>query len=152
MQLPGTPAGNLYVAGEIFSLQGSSSGTYDAFVLKLNPAGTSLIFSAMLIGAGSDSAKAIAADSTGIWVAGYTTSVDFPVSGSPASSRSMGFSRSSAPMANRFSSAAISAGAAMTGAWRSHSPAAASLSWPASRVRRISRRLLALLRRRTTLF
>jgi hypothetical protein len=76
-------AGNLYMAGETFSLQGSSSGTYDAFVIKLTPAGSALVYSSLLVGSGSDSAAALAVDSTGVWVAGLTSSTDFPVTGAP---------------------------------------------------------------------
>jgi hypothetical protein len=76
-------AGDIYVAGEVFSLQGSSSGTYDAFVMKLTAGGAGLIYVTVLAGSGSDSAAAIAANSTGVWVAGQTSSTDFPVTGAP---------------------------------------------------------------------
>jgi hypothetical protein len=48
------------------------------FVAKLNPAGTSLEFSTMIGGAGGDIGYAIAVDDTGIYVAGETSSSDFP--------------------------------------------------------------------------
>src|SRR5262249_34896399 len=56
-------------------------GSYDAFVLKLNPAGSELIYSTYLGGdSGVDSGLGIALDSSGAaYVTGYTFSDDFPV-------------------------------------------------------------------------
>lgn len=52
---------------------------FDAFVAKLNPAGTSLIYSTFLGGSNDDRAAAIAVDSSGnAYVTGYTVSSDFP--------------------------------------------------------------------------
>jgi hypothetical protein len=52
----------------------------DAFVLKLNPAGTALAYSTFLGGVGSDRALAIQVDSSGhAFVAGYTAAATFPV-------------------------------------------------------------------------
>jgi len=52
---------------------------YDAFVCKLNPAGSALIFSTYLGGTGSDYGYAIALDaSSNAYVTGYTTSKNFP--------------------------------------------------------------------------
>ncbi len=63
-------------------LQGSLRGSRDAFVARLNSAGTALLFSTYLGGSGSDDAAAVALDSSGsIYVTGDTTSVDFPVAG-----------------------------------------------------------------------
>lgn len=55
----------------------------DAFLSKLNPTGSALVYSSFLGGAtGDDIATAVAVDQTGdAYVAGYTTSVDFPVTG-----------------------------------------------------------------------
>src|SRR6202030_3154406 len=51
----------------------------DAFVAKLNPAGTALIYSTMLGGNGNDRAEGIAVDSSGnAYVVGWTNSTDFP--------------------------------------------------------------------------
>lgn len=51
----------------------------DAFVLKLNPAGSALLFSTLLGGKSSDVANALALDSAGnIFIGGTTTSPDFP--------------------------------------------------------------------------
>jgi len=52
----------------------------DAFVAKLNPAGTNLVYSTYLGGSGGEWAAGIAIDSAGhAYVAGTTTSVNFPV-------------------------------------------------------------------------
>jgi hypothetical protein len=54
-------------------------GTKDAFVAKLSPDGAGLVFSTYLGGSGGDTPWAIALDSaTNIYVAGSTTSADFP--------------------------------------------------------------------------
>ena len=67
---PGNTA-TLYVASPIFS---------DAFVAKLNPQGSALLYSTFLGGAGSDGANAIAVDALGnAFVAGFTGSLDFPL-------------------------------------------------------------------------
>jgi len=55
------------------------SGTEDAFVFKLNAAGTALTYCTYLGGTAEDRATAIAIDSTGAaYVTGYTLSADFP--------------------------------------------------------------------------
>ena len=52
----------------------------DGFVSKIDPTGTTLLYSTYIGGSGSDTFKSIAVDSTGAaWVTGYTTSTDFPV-------------------------------------------------------------------------
>ncbi len=79
-------AGAAYVAGETWSAQFPASGTSmaarasrDAFVAKLDPSGASLQYLVFLGGAGNESAKAIAVDgSANAYVAGVTTSADFP--------------------------------------------------------------------------
>jgi uncharacterized protein (TIGR03437 family) len=53
----------------------------DAFVAKLNPTGSAMVWATFLGGSGSDSAQAIAADPTGaVWISGVTKSTDFPIS------------------------------------------------------------------------
>jgi putative Ig domain-containing protein/beta-propeller repeat-containing protein len=60
-------------------VQANLLGTYDAFVSKLNAAGSSLLFSTYLGGQDVDGADAIAVDAAGIvHVAGHTSSLDFP--------------------------------------------------------------------------
>ena len=77
--------GAAYIAGTTGSfdfpaLQGSlAAGPSDAFVVKLNPAGTSLEYSTYIGGRGEDTGTGIAVDATGsAYVAGTTRSVDFP--------------------------------------------------------------------------
>ncbi len=79
--------GAAYVAGSSMSanfpvrsaLQSRLAGGRNAVVLKLNPAGNSLVFSTYLGGSGLDVANGIALDSSGnIYVAGDTTSTNFP--------------------------------------------------------------------------
>jgi hypothetical protein len=84
--------GNAYVTGFTFSsdfpttrgaLQTTCSGgcglASDAFVAKLNPSGSALIYSTYLGGNGIDSGYGIAIDSSGsAYIAGSTDSSDFP--------------------------------------------------------------------------
>ena len=81
-------AGNIYLAGETTSaglpaksaLQSNMRGLKDAFVLKLNPSGTAIIYSTFLGGGQDDSALGIALDPSGnLYVTGVTQSPDFPV-------------------------------------------------------------------------
>ncbi len=79
--------GAAYVTGQTGSvnfptkapIQGSSAGSFDAFVTKLDPTGSTLIFSTYLGGSGSDIARGIAVDGAGaVYVTGSTISTDFP--------------------------------------------------------------------------
>jgi len=93
-------AGNAYVGGETFSNNFPTAGAYqsfnksypltsDAFVTKLNPTGTALVYSTYLGGDatfqggflhGDDHAKAIAVDASGsAYIVGETWSTDFPI-------------------------------------------------------------------------
>ncbi|MBK8312982.1 MAG: SBBP repeat-containing protein [Acidobacteria bacterium] len=57
----------------------TNSCSYDAFVVKLNPTGSALVFSTLLGGNKDESASGIALDKTGnIYVTGSTSSPDFP--------------------------------------------------------------------------
>lgn len=80
-------AGNAYVVGQTTStdfptkspLQAASGGTWDAFVAKINAAGSALVYSTYLGGSGGDYGAGIAIDSAGnAYVTGETTSTDFP--------------------------------------------------------------------------
>jgi hypothetical protein len=80
-------SGNAYVAGQTNStnfptvnpLQPANSGGYDAFVAKLNPSGSALVYSTYFGGGADDGGLAIAVDSLGnAYVTGYTNSTDFP--------------------------------------------------------------------------
>jgi hypothetical protein len=81
------PAGNAYVTGQTNSadfpaanpFQPALSGSADAFVAKLNPAGTALVYSTYLGGSGDEVSRGIAVDSAGnAYVTGDTGSPDFP--------------------------------------------------------------------------
>jgi len=92
-------AGNVYVAGQTYSTDfpvtpgayqttnhAAANDLSNAFVTKLNPAGTALVYSTYLGGSGGqfnyagDLGNAIAVDLTGdVAVAGETYSTDFPV-------------------------------------------------------------------------
>jgi hypothetical protein len=57
----------------------SYNGGWDAFVAKVNPAGTALVYVGFLGGSGSDDGWGIAVDASGnAYVTGYTASADFP--------------------------------------------------------------------------
>lgn len=80
-------AGEAYVTGVTASAnfpvksayQSTAGGQGDAFVAKLNSAGSGLIYSTYLGGAGSDAGNAIAIDSAGdAYITGATASADFP--------------------------------------------------------------------------
>jgi len=88
-------AGNAYVVGDTFSTnfpttagvlqpkaKGGTCGSNpcdDAFVTKVNPAGTGLVYSTYLGGSNSDFAQGVALDANGgAWVIGTTSSTDFP--------------------------------------------------------------------------
>ncbi len=80
-------AGNAYVTGTannglpiVGGVQTNPGGGNDAFLLKLNPAGSALVYSSFLGGGGSDVGLAIAVDGSGnAYVTGTTNSVDFPL-------------------------------------------------------------------------
>lgn len=81
-------AGEAYVAGSTFSanfpklgaFQGALSGTNDAFVSRLTAAGSSLVSSTYLGGAGGEYGQGIAIDNAGgAIVVGQTGSSNFPV-------------------------------------------------------------------------
>ena len=79
--------GSAYIAGYTYGagvplaspVQATSGGFYDAFLAKLNAAGSALVFSTYLGGSGNERANGVAADSTGnAYLAGETFSTDFP--------------------------------------------------------------------------
>jgi hypothetical protein len=89
------PAGNAYVTGETlssnfpvtpFAVFANSQGKRDAFVTKLNPGGTGLVYSTYLGGKGDDVGLGIAVacldpahpTDCNAFVTGQTSSVDFP--------------------------------------------------------------------------
>ncbi len=90
-------AGNAYVTGFTDSTEASfpvlggpdltyNGGTRDAFVAKVNPAGSALVYAGYIGGSGEDVGRGIAVDSAGnAYVTGYTNSTEasFPVLGGP---------------------------------------------------------------------
>ena len=82
------PAGNAYLVGSTSStdfpivraFQPAITGLTNAFILKLNPTGSGLIFGSFLGGSNSDTANGIAVDSKqNIVIGGLAQSVDFPL-------------------------------------------------------------------------
>ncbi len=80
--------GNAYVTGSTAStnfpitgaIQATNNGSFDAFVTKINAAGTGLFYSTYLGGSVNDIANGIALDSSGnAYIAGSTNSANFPV-------------------------------------------------------------------------
>jgi hypothetical protein len=90
-------SGNVYIAGStalgLFPIKGALQSVYgggstDAFIAKLNPTGTSLIYATFLGGSDADVATALAVDSAGsVYVVGNTLSSDFPTSSPLQSAR-----------------------------------------------------------------
>ena len=81
-------AGNIYLTGQTLSddfplvnaFQSVNKGNGDAFVAKLNPAGSAIIFSTFLGGTSTEAPSSIKLDQSGnICVGGATASSDFPV-------------------------------------------------------------------------
>ncbi len=80
--------GAVYVAGEADStnfpvtpgaFDTTQNGGVDSFVTKLNPAGSSLVYSTFIGGTSFDAATALAVDGSGnAYIAGYGTSSDYP--------------------------------------------------------------------------
>lgn len=83
--------GNAYVTGVTNStnfpvtagtVQTAYGGSQDAFITKLNPTGSALVYSTYLGGSSFDWANGIGIDSAGdAYIAGYTSSYDFPITG-----------------------------------------------------------------------
>ncbi|HEY3618872.1 MAG TPA: SBBP repeat-containing protein, partial [Candidatus Sulfotelmatobacter sp.] len=94
-------SGNVFVAGGTKSLdfptttgvyQTTRKGPTNAFVLELSSTGSKLMYSTFLGGTGSDVASGLAVDSAGnAYVAGTTSSTDFPPKNSIASETAGGF-------------------------------------------------------------
>jgi hypothetical protein len=79
--------GNAYVTGYTEStnfptmspLQAANGGGSDAFVAKINPSGSALVYSTYLGGSGDDFAEGTVDSAGNVYVTGSTTSSDFPV-------------------------------------------------------------------------
>jgi len=85
-------SGNAYVTGETYSSDFPAvvgpdtgyNGVYDAFVAKVNPSGTALVYAGFLGGSSGDYGYGIAVDSSGnAYVAGKTWSSNFPAAVGP---------------------------------------------------------------------
>lgn len=95
-------AGNASIAGLTGStdfpttadaIQSDYGGNNDGFVTRLNPTGTALVFSSYLGGGNTDNARAIWVDSAGsIYLAGVTSSADFPITPGAFQTQLGGFS------------------------------------------------------------
>ncbi|HKE21588.1 MAG TPA: SBBP repeat-containing protein [Bryobacteraceae bacterium] len=81
-------AGSAYVTGYTAStdfpvqsaLRGSNAGAVDAFITKINPDGSALVYSTYLGGSATDYGTAIVVDSSGnAYITGVVSSEDFPV-------------------------------------------------------------------------
>ncbi|MBI1195771.1 MAG: tandem-95 repeat protein [Gammaproteobacteria bacterium] len=84
-------SGNAYIAGETRSfsfpivapIQTAMAGDEDAFITKLDPSGTSVLYSTYLGGNNHDEAYGISVDASGnAYLSGHTRSSTFPVSAS----------------------------------------------------------------------
>jgi hypothetical protein len=82
------PAGNIYLVGSTNSVnfaitnayQPTLNGERDAYVVKIDPTGTTLIYATYLGGSGVDEGYGIVVDASGnAYVTGQTTSTDFPL-------------------------------------------------------------------------
>jgi len=96
-------AGNAHVTGYTSSTNfptaspfqavcgGGPYGCSDAFVAKLNPSGSALIYSTYLGGSGADSGSGIAVDAAGsAYVTGWTSSTNFPTANAQQASNKGG--------------------------------------------------------------
>lgn len=81
-------SGDAYITGDTTStnfptmnpLQPANGGGIDAFVSKLNPSGSALVYSTYLGGSGTDYGQGIAVDTSGsAYVSGSTGSTNFPI-------------------------------------------------------------------------
>jgi hypothetical protein len=94
-------SGNAYVTGSTYStnfpttpgaVQRTYGGGGDAFVARLNSAGTALLYSSYLGGSSADQGNGIAVDASGnAYVAGYTNSSNFPTTPGAVQTRLAGF-------------------------------------------------------------
>jgi hypothetical protein len=81
--------GSAYVVGHTYSsaypvtadgFDTSYNGDADAFLTRLNAAGSALVYSTFLGGTAEDQGRALAVDSLGnVYLTGYTYSTNFPV-------------------------------------------------------------------------
>ncbi|MCG3160516.1 MAG: hypothetical protein JMDDDDMK_01585 [Acidobacteria bacterium] len=93
--------GAVYIAGATVSvdfpvansIQQNKAALTDAFVLKLSPDGRQVVYATYLGGGGNDQALSVAVDAAGAaYVAGVTTSTDFPTTPGTSQTSFKGFS------------------------------------------------------------
>ena len=78
------PGGNVHVVGYHFPYCLSGCGTGDAFVVRMNAAGSAFSYLGVIPASADDSANDVAVDGSGnAYVAGTTSSTDFPTAGPP---------------------------------------------------------------------
>jgi|GEM_PF-6973413 len=79
--------GNVYITGETYSsnfpthnpIQKENGGSWDAFIVKVNSEGNSIVYSTYIGGNNNDYSRAVAVDSLGnAYITGYTSSNNFP--------------------------------------------------------------------------
>jgi hypothetical protein len=100
----GTSASDFPLANAAQITLNAINGNSNAFVTKLNPTATSLIYSTYFGGSAGDQATALAVDSTGsAWITGATQSTDFPLLHAAQST----FSGGSAAFVTRLSSSGV---------------------------------------------
>jgi Beta-propeller repeat. len=74
-------AGNLYLAGDTFSVM---YGDSDVLIRKIAPDGSAFLYTADMGGSDNDYGTGIAVDASGsVYVCGYSASTDFPLSAMP---------------------------------------------------------------------
>lgn len=74
-------AGTYPVTSGVYDLT-YNGAAYDVIASKLNPSGTTLLFSTFIGGTGQDNANGLKVDASGnFYIAGTTTSIDFPTTG-----------------------------------------------------------------------
>jgi hypothetical protein len=92
-------AGNTYVTGAASAgfpttpdaLQTAFGGSTDAFVAKINAAGTVLIYSTLIGGSNNDEGVEVVADASGnVYITGHTRSLDFPTTPGALQSNTVG--------------------------------------------------------------
>jgi hypothetical protein len=92
-------SGSAYITGMTEStdfpivnpVQITNAGSYDVFIIKLNPAGSALVYSTYLGGSKADYGYGIAVDSSGnAYIIGFTDSTNFPTS-NPIQGTNMGW-------------------------------------------------------------
>jgi len=94
---------NIYLVGETYSQDfpgaapSNSRGSGDAFIVKLSPTGSQILYSIVLGGSGYDSARGVAVDSAGnVYVTGLTGSPNFPTTAGAFQPNASSFGQSNA--------------------------------------------------------